>query len=214
MAEKREIRSLIKNLLPAIDKVNKYHPSVIDRAIERVLIEMYQELFAVDVHALMRFTKGYGYNIPIAVNLRTSTGTYYSTLPAKIISFRDKASGVRRISSPISTGFTFVPVDAREVDLLMGGSNTNTVTSKVGYLVTHTEVEYYKRPTGLSWVKMDLIIPFSQYEETDTVLIPESTPGRQEATFIERVLAILGVIQPKDQKDDNADKVRQINNKQ
>jgi len=62
-----------------------------------------------------------------------------------------------------------------------------------------------------SGVRIDCIIPFSQYADTDTVLIPESVT-QDGKTFIDRVLAPLGVIQPVDLKDDNADTVRQMNN--
>lgn len=216
MAQKREIRGLIKSLLPASDKSAKYHGAVVDRAIERVLIEMYQELFVTNRHTLMRFTKGYGYATPLEVLLRASTGTYYTTLPAEIVTFRDNASGVRRISAPISTGFTFFPVDANQVDFLLNGTHANTVTDKIGYVVTHTEIEYYNMSGAIltSGVKLDLIIPFSAYAESDIVLIPETLPGRETTTFIDRVLAVLGVIQPRDQRDNNADVIRQTNNSQ
>lgn len=211
---KTEIRSLIFNILPRIDKTNKYHNAVIDRAIERVLVEMYQELFAVNPLALLRYTKGYGYATPLTVSLEASTGIYYTTLPASIVSFPDYASGVRRVSAPISGGLTFIPIDSRQFDLLKGGVLPTSSTSRIGYSVGHTRVEYWNITGTIltSGVKMDIIQPFTAYADTDTVLIPE-TQGGAEKTFIDRVLAILGIIQPRDLKDDNADAVRQESNK-
>lgn len=212
---KKEIRSYIKNLLPKLDKTGKYHPRFVDAAIERVLIEMYQELFAVNPLALQRFTKGYGYTTALSVLYEASTGIYYTTLPAKIIPFRDKASGVRRVSTPVSSGLSFFPIDKREVDLLGSGSYADTVTTKTGYVVTPTRVEYYNISGAAitGGVKMDLIVPFSVYEDTDDVLIPETHIEAQEV-FANRVLSVLGVIQPVDLKDDNSDLVKQMNNGQ
>jgi len=210
---KAEIRSLIANLLPRFDKTTKYHPLFIDASIERVLIEMYQELFTENPLALQRFTKGYGYTTPLAVLLEAGTGIYYTTLPASIIPFRDKASGVRRVSTIVRSGLTFFPVDARETDLLLSGSYADYITSKIGYLVTDTRVEYYNMSGVVlgQGVRMDCIVPFSVYAETDTVFVPEKL-NHEAPTFIERVLAVLGVVQPVDQLDNNKDLVRQMNN--
>ena len=52
-------------------------------------------------------------------------------------------------------------------------------------------------------VRMDLIIPFSRYEEEDIVLVPEIVNPRTNETFADRVLHILGVIGQPDLKDDN-----------
>jgi hypothetical protein len=139
------------------------------------------------------------------VSLEATTGIYYTDLPAMIVPFPDKASGVRRVSTKIQGGFTFYPIDARETDLVFT-SNVTTVTSKIGYCVTPTRVEYYKMTTDVSdiGVRMDLIVPFSVYADWETVLIPEET-DQQGQTFIDKVLRILGVIQKVDLLDNNSD---------
>jgi hypothetical protein len=206
---KEEIRSTIFNLLPKLDRTSKFHPRVIDAAIERVLMEMYQELFDENPLYLQRFTKGYGYTTPLAVAAEGTTGIYYTTLPAKVIPFRDKASGVRRISTVVNTGLSFIPIDQREADILTSGSFADMVTSKIGYMVTPERIEYYKMSGSVptDGVRTDLIVPFSVYADTDNVLIPE-TKGPQGETFIDRVLKILQVIQPIDLLDNNADTVK------
>ena len=203
---KQELRSIIFNHLQKLDKTGKYHPQLIDRDIEKVLGEMYLEAYKRNPLELQRYTKGYGYTSPIAISLEASSGLYYSTLPVKILAFPDKASGVRRISTPIQGGLTFVPMDQREMDYIQKGGNVNSVTTTVGYVVTPERVEYYK-PTGtvlLSGVRMDIMVPFSQLADTDTLLIPDEKDD-QGQTFIQRVLALLGVIPPIDLKDDNSD---------
>jgi hypothetical protein len=52
-------------------------------------------------------------------------------------------------------------------------------------------------------VRMDLIIPFSKFAETDEVKIPEISDTRTGETFMDRVMKIVGVVQPTDVKDDN-----------
>jgi hypothetical protein len=103
-------------------------------------------------------------------------------------------------------------MDAREHDLMLSGTYTNTVTNKIGYLVTQTRIEYYKmsavvKATG---VRADLLVPFSVYTDSDTVLIPEMT-DKQGQTFLERVLKALSMIQPMDALDNNQDLKQQAN---
>ncbi len=213
---KAEVRSLITNVLPKFDKTGKYHPRFVDAAIEKVIGSLYDDCFKRNPLELQRYTKGYGYTTALSILLENSTGLYYTTLPAAIHPFSDKASGVRRVSTLIQGGLTFFPMDARETDLVLSGSNVTTVTLKIGYVVTPTRVEYYKM-TGTvlgQGVRMDLIIPFSVYADTDTVLIPEET-DQQGKTFVDKVLAILGVVQPIDTRDDNSDPMqKQQNNRQ
>ncbi len=210
---KAEIRGFIKGLLPAEDKTGKYHSNIVDAAIEKVLSEVYNEVYWRDSLELQRYTKGYGYTTALTVLYENATGLYYTTLPAGIIPFPDKASGVRRVSTVIKGGLTFFPVDQRETDFLLSGSIVDTVTEKIGYCVTPTRVEYYNMNGTVigNGVRMDLIVPFSVYLDIDTVLIPEiGTPDGEK--FVDRVLKVLGVIQPVDLKDDNADTVKQTDN--
>lgn len=211
---KQEIRSLIKNLLPKLDKTNKYHDRVIDGAIEEVISEMYTDVFKRNPLELQRYTYRLGYSIPIEVLYEASTGIYYSNYPTgySIIPFPDKASGVRRISTMIQGGLTFFPMDAREIDLVRSGSSVNTVNTKIGYVVLPTRVEFYHITTSVlnDGCRMDVIIPFSNYGDTETVLIPEEKDD-QGNDFVNKVLAKLGIIQPVDAKDDNADAPQQQN---
>ena len=88
-------------------------------------------------------------------------------------------------------------MDAREMDLIMAGSYTDSVTSKFGFVPRRTRIEYYNLSAAIiaSGVRVDLLIPFSKYEETDTVLVPELT-GDDGAGFTDRVLKILSNVRP------------------
>lgn len=186
---KREIRSSVLNALRRWDKTAKYHDKVIDNACEKVLNNMYNEVFRMNPLSLQRFVKGYGYAVPLAVLTEASTGIYYTTLPENIVYIPDKASGVRRIAPATQIGIGFYPMDQREWDLVMGGSYVNYVKDKIGYIVTPTRVEYYGMTGAIitSGVRMDCLIPFSKYADTDVVLYPEHK-DENGLGFIDRVV--------------------------
>jgi len=130
-------------------------------------------------------------------------------LPVAIVPFRDKASGVRRISTISQSSMTFFPIDAREVDLLYSGGLATTANNKIGYVVNQTTVDYYEMTVAIAaqGVRMDLIQPFSVFADTDTVLLPEFVGG--ELAFLDRVIKSLGTVTPFEQSDDNAEKIEQ-----
>ena len=191
---KSEIRSLIINYLRRFSEIEKYHPRFIDAAIEEVIKQKLWELHSVDPLSIQRFVKKYGYTTPITVSYEASTHLYYSTLPAAIVPFRDKASGVRRISTPIQGSVLFHPMDSRELDLVMNGAYVDSVTSTVGYCVTD-RIDYYNIPAGIitSGVRLDMIVPFSVYTDSETVVLPEFRDEQGE-TFVDRVIKRLGEI--------------------
>lgn len=216
---KAEIRSLIYNLLPKLREGSEYHNEVIDRAIEKAINQLYTETFARDPHSIQRYVKRFA---SVNVNYDTTAQIYYSNFPSDTvngvaitvmpISLPDKASGVRRIAPKVQTGITFYPMDQREHELILGSVMVKTVTDKIGYCVTQDRVEYYNMTAAIyaNGVRMDCVIPFSDYDENDQILIPEipsmvSRDGRTVGgeTFADMVLRILGVIRPQEQIDDN-----------
>lgn len=201
---KDEIRSTIKNALPKYDSDNKYHPRFLDAVIEKVLSEMYWEVWSQDPLVLQRFCKRYGGTTAVAVLQDNIANVYYSNYPARFIPFPDKASGVRRVTTVSQAGFTFFPMDEREVELVNSGSYVNTVSDKIGYVVTPERVEYWNMSAAIvtAGVRMDIMIPFSVYADSDDVVVPEISSDAGE-TFIDRVLKTLVVIPPPDVIDDN-----------
>jgi hypothetical protein len=211
---KQELRSYIFNGLPKLDSTNKFHQRFLDACIERVIAELYWEMFAIEPHSIQRYTVRYGVTAPVAVTYSNTLGIYYSTIPAGIISLPDKASGVRRISTITQGGMAFFPIDSREIDLLNSGSYADTVTSKIGYVVGQTQVDYYGMTAAIAavGVRMEILQRFSSYADTDTVLIPEFRDN-QGIDFMDRVRKVLMVLPPVEQIDDNSDS-EQTNKKQ
>jgi len=201
---KKEIRSLIRNLLPKIDKTNKYHDNVIDAACETVLNSMIADYFNKESQNVDQFTKRYGDDTPLTIVLDAITDTYYTTLPVGFVPLTDKASGVRRIFTVQSGGVMFYPMDAREFDLAASNSNFYLLNNRIGYVVYPTRVEYFSMDSSIATagVRMNILTRFRDLLDTDTVGIP----GNRTGEFTTAVLQYLGVIQPADLTDDNKDK--------
>lgn len=223
---KAEIRSLIKNSVAKYDKVAKFHDRFLDATIGKVLQQLYNEVYDADPLALQRFTKRYGDTSIIAVSYDASAELYYSSYPTgtdgvvRIVPIPDKASGVRRITTRSQGGMTFHPLDNREVELVASGSFFETVTNKIGYIPTNERIEYYNMSAAVSaiGVRMDLLVDFSEYADTDVVLIPEivgqsrfrrNNTDSVEDAFAFRVLRMLAVIPPVDLSDNNKDPIRE-----
>lgn len=196
---KEEVRSLIWNLTKKYDSNLVFHQRFIDAAIEKVLAEFYNIVYLRSPLELARYTKEFGYTTAITVALEGATGLYYSNYPTgvSIVPVPDKASGVRRISTPTQGGATFYPMDSREMDLILSGSYVHTLRNKIGYVPRRTRIEYYNMTAAVAatGVRADLLIPFSNYADTDTVLVPEIVDGEGNG-FVERVMKELSHIQP------------------
>lgn len=203
---KSEIRSEIKNRLQRFDKTARYHDRVLDAEAEVILNIMYNEVFRMSPHSLQRFCKQYGYSVALTVQTEASTGIYYTTLPEKIVYFPDRCSGVRRVAPATQTGSMFFPMDQREWDLALGGMYINYAKDRIGFIVTPTRVEYYGITGDIitSGVRMDCIIPFSKYADTDVVIYPEHTL-EDGIGFIDRVVMRLQDKPPADLLDNGKD---------
>jgi len=205
---KQEIRALIKGLLPAIDKTEKFRLRFLDAAIEKILSEMYVELWSANPMLLDGFTKSYS---GIAVNTEPQ-GNYfgYSILPVPIVPIPDKASGVRHVKTILQGGCKFKPVNYSEAERIFG-SDVSVVSTMIGYSVSQgsalPRIDYWNMNDAVrqEGVRADLLIPFSVYGDNDIVLIPE-IKNKQGESFADRVLRELSVIPPVDLVDDNKDR--------
>lgn len=203
---KEEIRSLIYNLLPKYTEGTEYHKEIIDRAIEKAINQLYTETFLRDPLSIQRYTKRFGTTTPIPVVYDSNAQIYYSNYPSGVmpISLPDKSSGVRRVTTVAQTGVKFYPMDARELELVDGSIFASNVSDKIGYVVTRERVEYWNMTAAIyaNGVRMDCVVPFSDYSESDQILMPEN-PSSEGATFTDLVLTILGVIRPQETINDN-----------
>jgi hypothetical protein len=196
---KSEIRSLVFNEAQRLDPKARYHARFLDAVIEKCLSEMLWELYALDPHYLQRFTV----TCISTVDYEAAASLYYTTLPVKIIPFPDKASGVRRVNTITQPSMRFYPADYREMDALRSSSYFKEVTDKILYIVTQERVVYYGMTAAIAaeGVIMEVIQPFSQFDDTDTVYIPEFRDG-EGMSFDDRVKRKLMNIPPVDLSED------------
>jgi len=204
---KTEIRSLVKNLLPKRDKTGKFHPQVIDAAIETVMNQVFYDVFMKQPRDLDNYTTTYGDDgSPVAVAPNAVSGIEQSTIPATYVPLPDKASGVRAIYPLAFAANAFYPMSKREIDLAGSNSYFSQATDKIGYAVRGEIVEYYLMNSTIkaAGVRMDVLQTFRAYDDDDEVKFPL---GR-EADLIKGVLEMLGVQPPTDLSDLNNETVQ------
>ena len=208
-----EVRSLVINLLKRVDKTAKYHPNVVDAAVERAINQAYSDIMLSRPQELDNYTRAYGDNgTTITVSSNSNTNIKYSDLPADYVPLPDLASGVRAIYTATTGGKVFIPMSAQSFDFVTHSTHTSNVTDMIGYVVRRDKVEYFNMDstTQSAGVRMEILLPFRSYADTDDVLLPFS----RDLDFLEAVLRIMGIVPPADLKDDNADEKVNVNTQQ
>ena len=170
---KAEIISFVKNELGKVDKTNKYHPVVIEKAITLAFNQGYNDVFDQDPRLLDNYTVTYP---TVAIAADGTTAILESTLPAEYVPFKDKNSGVRNIATIQQSDVKFFPASKREFEILPNTliGELNTADEIAYYVVRKGTVEYYGVPATIvsAGVRMDIVIPFDNYAADDTVIIP------------------------------------------
>ncbi len=199
---KAEIISFVANNLKKIDKTNKYHPIVLEKAITLAFNQGYGDVFDQDPRLLDNFTKTYD---TVAVAADGTTGIVTSVLPATYVPFKDKNSGVRNIGTITRSTTKFFPASKQEFEVI---ENTLTgelnVNAPIAYYVVRAEtVEFYGVPAAVvtAGVRMDIVIQFDQYTADELVLIPFAKDFQLVSTVLELIKQVPSV----DLKDNNAD---------
>ena len=98
----------------------------------------------------------------------------FTLLPVPIVQGIDFGKGVRRINLPESNDFDFVPMPAIGLQAF-DEVGLGDVTKSIGYFVRHDKVEYWNMPKFIKKVRMELVIPFSAWKDSDDIPIPDGT---------------------------------------
>lgn len=203
---KAEIISYVKNNLQKIDKTNKYHRIVIEKAITLAFNQGYSDIFDQDPRLLDSYTKTYGADgSPVTIAAAANSGIFTATIPVPYVPFKDKKSGVRNIAPVVPGSFKFYPITKYEFEIL-----PNTITGELntndprGYFVVRGgTVEFFGvDAVAASGCRMDIVIPFDEYGSTDQVLIPFA----KDFLLVGGVVEALRTIPKVDLSDNNADK--------
>ncbi|KKM80877.1 hypothetical protein LCGC14_1335480 [marine sediment metagenome] len=198
---KAEIISFVWNNLQKVDKTNKYHRVVIEKAITIAFNQGYTDIFDREPRLLDNYTVTYGTTgTPITTALNSDGSTIYeATLPVEYVPFNDKASGVRHVFTLAKSSTKFYPMTKYELDIA-DNTLTGEIDDRLGYVVRPTVIEFHGM-TGAVSVRMDIVQPFDVYLSGDAVMIPFG----KDAQLLTAVIEILRTILPVDLQDNNAD---------
>jgi hypothetical protein len=158
---KKELIDLVKDAagLKYSDRTVMHHIGI---AFEQVIGQIFRQ----NPGQLDFFTKDY--TVPV-VHVPPRP---YSTLPERIIQFSDTSAGVRRILYLDNDDIDFVPVPAYYFQL-EDNLDVGSMDSSVGYYVRSSKIEYSKSmPLAVKEVRMELVIPFSQYSDNEDFPFP------------------------------------------
>jgi len=133
----------------------------------------------------------------VDVTLDATTERYSSDLPAPILQVQGLTDGVRNINTVKGTEFSFFPITEDEWELYRG-TLADTINTKIGYMVKRNEVWYYNFNTTISKVRMELVVPFSEFSNTDEVPLPAG----KDQTLVQGVIDLLTQTVPKELKVD------------
>ena len=197
------IRSLTKGILRSVDKVNKYHDTLIDHVLETSLCSVYYQVHAQAPKALGQYTKRYSAQ---TISTDSTLTRYYHTLTIQPVTLPDKRGGVRSIVDQSDTDVYFVPVTDQEL-LLMDEAQADALLTTtpivVYYVVRPDRIEFKNMSATLAahTLTIDMIPTFTDLADTDDIPLPYG----KHLEIIRSALELLGVIPPKDLLDNNSD---------
>jgi hypothetical protein len=151
------------------DRLYQADPRRIELDITSALNNIFFDAFKKSPSNLDRYSRPYK---NVAVSYDSTTSTYYSILPVPVIQFPTVGDGIRRISTMKGKDVEFVPIQQKDENLLKG-SEWGELSDTAGYYLSGSTVFYDERfDSIITEVKMDLVIPFTEYAMTDDVPIP------------------------------------------
>jgi hypothetical protein len=206
---KADMRSVVKNALKKIDSTARYHDRVVDQAIEDSVRQLFYDVYRKDPRDLSQYIREYGTEVALAIDFNESTEQYYTDIPAAYIVFPDKESGVRYVVGHNGDKTMLYPMSINEMliaDRTYIGSSlaeSGAPYTRSFYIVKGNKILYYNINSDLHYagVRIGLVIPFSEYADTDEIAVPF---GQNDQVFI-TAMQKLSQIPPVDLIDNNKD---------
>lgn len=177
MIKKIELIELIQHRLEGearTKNLGKYHKKVLASFIGRAFNSLLIEVFRKNLSNFDSYTKWY---TDVDIKYDSTTGIYYSELPAPIIQLPRTGDGILQISDMFDQTIQYVPITNGELQNIEG-LDVDIIDEVVGYTFKNGRVEYQgtdydaSQSTYSDIVRMLLIIPFEEYADTDYVQIP------------------------------------------
>lgn len=201
--QKRQIIDTIRNEV-GMD----FHYKQIEKVIDTVYRQVAHDTISLKGDSFDLLTKDYP---SVTVTEDTNSGRYYSILPAEIIYMGNPTDAVK-INKKKSVAFNFYPTDERSVMLSEGlaGDGAATISGIIGYYVKQGQpsgqsayqwIAWYKNMdsfTANAGVRMVLAVPFTEFEDTDNVILPSG----QDFNIVQSAMNLLLGKQPEKLKED------------
>lgn len=136
----------------------------------------------------------------VAISQDSNTNVYYSALPAPVVQLPRIGDGIIRISGMTSNSVEYVPMTNGMLQNIEG-LEVDIIDDVVGYVFKNGRIEYQGMTATLAagTVKMELIIPFEEYDNDDYVQIPTGS----DELLIQRVISLLTGMPDADKVNDN-----------
>ena len=150
------------------DRLHQADPRRIELDITAAFNTVFFQIFKKEPSNLDRYSKQYK-NVDVSYD--STTALYYSTLPAPIIQFPVTGDGIRRINTMQGVDITFVPVNQQDTEL-MYGLEFDEIDDVIGYYLNGSTVYYYNHDDTITSVKMDLVVPFTEWDMNEDVPVP------------------------------------------
>ena len=196
--QKNHLRDYVRNLLPRVDKTNKYHPVVVDHAIEKALNGVFAEIAIKRPHELDQ----YATEIDLVLTQDEGSSNYWAAL-APYVPIPDKRSGIRLVEAQGDYAeLTFIPLSQKEF-FMYPNTYKSSLSDRIPYYITKDKIYFYAPTAAVisSGVTVHQIVPFTAYEDTETVNIPDG----MDDFVINRALEFLRAVPPVDLANDNND---------
>jgi len=193
---KEELIDQVKEFLQRNDETQKYHPYDVELAIEKALSQLAYSTYAQKISNYDILTKEFPSE---AVLTDATTLKKYVLLPAKMMQIPGSMTALRGVYTEQSEDIEFFPMtisDAKYHSFL----EVSKVYSGVSYVLRNDRIDFYDLPDEIVTVRLYIIIPFSEYLDTDNINIPNG----QEQSLYSAVLELLANKPPIDLKNDNA----------
>jgi len=196
--QKDHLRDFVKNLLKKVDKTNKYHPVVIDHAIEKAINGLFAEIALKNPHELDE----YATEIDLALTQDEGSSNYSAVL-SPYVPVPDKRGGIRHVEATGNYAeLTFIPLTQKEYFIYPNTYNSS-LSDRIAYYVTKDKIYLYEPTAAViaSGITVYQIVPFTAYEDTETINIPDG----QDEYVVRRAVELLSGIPPVDLANDNND---------
>ena len=185
---KAQFIELIKGQLtsgdPSPDLHEKYHEKRIELFISMAFNDVIYQVFANNLDEKDLYVRTYS----VDVQLDTTYDQYYATLPAQVLQL-PKNSGIHKVS-PVKENWSFVPINQLSEETF-SELEVNKACREPSYYFSANRIyfQFYDwKQKMLKKARIDMVIPFEDYADTDQVLVPAG----KESTILETVYALMG----------------------